>query len=553
MNINSFNELFVLMEQEIPFIKQKFFLTDLCLKTQHCLSDIAKTTFSYALDDISNFANQKIENSEEVSILFTAKHAIQLTDCYDEIKKIRNNILKFAKEDRFVNEINCNILPCLIYRITDLREIIDSSMRLPFKEGNNRKNFYSKVNFKLQQKSLINIKFNTSQYLHLLVDHLNSKELKNLDITPYMGSCEIYGLKSWNKILTLFIKNGDVSEKEIGKFLQSIIQQAIPFALKTTFAFSIPQIYQSNDQFETDYLRDLVGALPSSTANQVYPREFLEKYTLRLGKSCLIPESVIINELTWDMLNAIHQMDEGEFRIFELGTRKHRLIIQVECIQQALPFDQGSYKYKIFNTGRGVLEYHFLDNQVAYPLIFRNLPLEAFSYSFLSKLIRLSLERDDIEAFYALHDKVLVAKFQGIKEYKNGNAYSIQKHGICAYAAVEAWIGSFLNPGQKKYLEILKAEFSIKKQEKFVDILQEKLTKKESTRDDESNPCNEVLTKKTKLNQTLLKLGRKYFRQANQEYRANFYKPLNKTKAKWIEKMNKKNQALLSDVDPLSP
>lgn len=562
MNITLFNNA-------IYSIESKFELTCFKLEYDNHFPKKIRFQFQEALNQLLKLLKEDINHQKTfVPAWHTACRIVKLKKIHTKIEKIRGKILKTCKRPYFSARIQFKVLPLLVNRVKELRKFIGSTGRLPFAKGAERKNFHLQVkeNLKVQDVNKIEqiekeyfhllgdhlntqklktvkeesfhllsshldpekIKIVEREYFHLLGDHLDTQKLKTVDIQTYSGNLEIYSLESWIEILNLFIEEGNGLEKKKGRFLLNVIQKSVPFSLKTSFAYNLFQTPNYlGTQKEISYFEDLIELHKHDVLNiekNFAFSSFLEKYTL--AKSCSIPKRVVINEMAWDMLDEISQMREREYRLFVLGIRSHSIAVQISCIKPALDIEKGNYQYKILNTGLGI-ENHKVEGVYAYPLIFKKLPITAFSYSFVTQLIQLCLEEKNIKAFYQLHDKVLVEEFDGKKEFNSGKPYLLQIYGICSYSVIRSWINSFLSEKQSKHLEILKAKISISKQEKVVRLLQEdvqaskewKISKKKRNI---RNVRNDLVftAKKKKLNESkiLLELGQKYLEQVTKIY-----------------------------------
>lgn len=452
-------------------------------------------------------------------IWHTARRIVRLKALYSKIEGIRKKIIECGRPFYFTKTIKDRVLPSLANRIKNLKKGIGKKGRLPFSQGSDRTRFHIEVQQSLQMKNITKIIEVQREYFHLMGNYFDKSIESEIDVDEYDGNLEVYSLESWDKIIKLFIEKGTPVEKEIGNKIVDAIQKALLLAVKTSFAYNLPQFKKPTDeQQELTYFNDLMDleeTLVSGEVRKITQTQFLEKY--ELAKTCSLPKDIIMNEMAWDMVNSITSLQKGELRLFALGTCTHSIAVQVTCINPADSSSPGNYEYCIFNTGSGVNTHHELDakRESAYPLTYHQLPLAAFSYKFCLDLLNLTVEGQRVDQFYNIHD-VVFTQYGGIKVKNAGALYILQKFGTCSYSAIEAWIDSFLTLSQKKFLEFIKVQLSTSKQEGVVKILeaqQEDNRKKvEPTKKRRIifTNSNHKRTKKLKENKILLQRGQNY-------------------------------------------
>lgn len=512
MNILIFNQAICIIEQEIECTHQK-----LIKDTKFFCS--VKPVLDRALNDLLVMLKKENYPKNFDSTWHAMCCFVRFKKLYSKVKTVQEKILKICTEPYFVNKIKYQVLPLLSDKFQELRVIIGSQKRLPFSVGIERAEYHEEVRQILLLKKSDKVLSVVKDYFHLLANHLDDKKLKAVKVKPYSGSLEIFSLESWREILTEFIKKGDSEEKRIGNYLSFILKKTIDFALKSCFTVKIDRSLLQDEESELSYFEKLTKLLLPKLDFASLPADkqtkFSEEYLLKESSS--VPKSVIINEIAWDMLEAIQQMQEGELRLFTLGTFSHSILVQVNCIKTPSDSNKGDYHYKIFNTGSGVDKHHQLDSteQYAYPLSFENLKGEVFSYSFCAELVRIALEVKDVDLFYDLHDNILLEKGGGTKQEIGGSLYFLQKHATCTYSAIEAWINSFLTKSQSKHLELIKTRLATRKQTHVVKMLQS----------EDQNFHQKGIKKGGKPSleesQVLLRLGRKHLKKVKKEFHLN--------------------------------
>ncbi len=527
MNIIDFHTDFHSIDRSIE-------LTKFTLEYGDSFSTDIKKEFNQALEGLIELLNKdQVSTQPKGAAWHTAYRIVHFKNTQVKLEKIRQQIFEKSEvQDKFIEKVQLVVLPALKDRVKKLKTLIEAQGRLPFNEGSVRAQYFEDIQQQLQLKNINQIFQVEKEYFHLLGNHLDGNKLKQVDIASRNGSLEIYSLISWEQVLNLFIQAGDASEKQIGSTLLSIIKEAMPFALKINFALNLQQIKDRTnaEAQETAYFEDYLESHRRQRHPMLTLPQFFNKYQLHSFSP--IPERVIINEMAWDMLDSVSSLKSGEVRMFPLGTISHSIVVQVTCTQDSSISTPKLYEYKIFNTGHGVEFYHELDEkeECSLPLIYKNLPPSAFSYSFFSNILRISLEESSIDAFYQLHDRVLVQEAGGTKTLLSGAWYPNQKHDICAYASIEAWIDSYLSEKQIKHFEIIKAKMSTDKQEKVVKILR--------GRDKGHNGLGKTITgkrknrpaylkvesksKRLKESEILLDLGHQYLQQAIQNFSGQF-------------------------------
>jgi hypothetical protein len=463
-----------------------------------------------------------------------AHRVVQLRNLQMKISNIRNRILKLKRPHYFTKKIQKKILPPLSKRIKEVKQYIGSIDRLPFNAGMARDNFFNNVNQKLQLTSGKETESAEIEFFHLLGNSLDSRGLKEINIDPYEGSDEISSLVSWSQIISQFILEGRPIDVFIGKIVLDLIQKATPIALKTSYVYSLPNkksldvtkqedtFYQDFEEFSKEKERASAAVSPNSIVSS--DDNFSRKYTL--NEKNQIPLHVLMNEIAWDIGESINQIKILESRVFILGTRRHSIVIQITCMQTPSKIcPQGHFKYKIFNTGNGVQNHRTKveggETRVK-PVTFHDLPRSAFSYFFISELVRLTLQESTVDEFYKLHDQVLVGEAGGRKDLDNGAWYLTQIYGTCVYSAFEAFIQSYLSDEQIKHVELIKAKMSTNKQKKVITILEQETQEANwITVTKKGNVVSPTFTKKKRKleeNKLLLDLGQRHLEKVKKDF-----------------------------------
>lgn len=395
-----------------------------------------------------------------------AHRIVKFHKIYIKINKIRAMIfIQYPATPYFVNKIK-TASSRLKGRIDALSLNIYQNYRLPFSVGTPRDKFHHFVKRELLMEEAYSTSLAQKEYFHLLGDHFNHAELRGIKVEEYNGSNDIHSYESWSQVLRLMINEGSLGEKEIGERLLKIIQNSISHALKFSYVGFVPQMMRlQNNELELEYFEDLSIAAKARDFH-----DFHNKYSL--DNFCSIPRNVLINEIVWDILDTIGSLQADQHAIFPMGTYDHAILVQVTCLVPASESCRGNYQYIIFNTGNGVDRHHKLDRlkKHAYPLVFTDLPREAFSYSFFATLVSLAYTSVNINLFYKLHNEVFIERFGGKKEMSQGKLYFLQKWGTCSYAAVEAWIESFLTAEQSDSFKLYKIKMAVGKQKDVSNI-----------------------------------------------------------------------------------
>jgi hypothetical protein len=509
MNITNFNNI-------LHGIKRGIDLTHFHLEYDRTLPNQVRIQFNEALDHLLQLITDDNEYKKLVEPVWHIAHRIvEFHRLYSRIETVRRNILRHSSKPFFVNKIRYWVLPPLDDRIQQMRVFIGSMDRLPFVVGGDRGAFHEEVKGELQVRDVKQLDYVEREYFHLVGQHLDAEKLQKINCEAYSGSMEIYSLESWKAIINRFISEGDNHDKRVGVLLLSMIERAIPLALKTSFAFYLPQVTDGspNEQEEITYFSDLVEANRQNTPGS--SSRFLNKY--RLAKDCSLPAAILINEMAWDILATIFNLQEGESALFLLGIRTHVIAVQVMREKMNNQARTKTYNYKIFNTGTAVSIYHELtwNEEYARPLIYHHIPEHLFSYDFAAGLLHMFCYEKNVEAFYKFHARIFLKEVQVRKDMTSGSLYRLQDFGICSYWALETWIESFLTSEQSKKLELIKLCVSTKKQEQVVKMLQlesrQTAEKRVGNRKEEEVSNRPILlTKSQKLeeSQLLLELGR---------------------------------------------
>lgn len=487
--------------QNFNFILREVELTRFEINNKR-FSSIIRIIFNESLENLLRLLNR-----EKSSIRFpsqswqVADQIVKLGAIYDKIKFIYVEILVLPIPKYFCKKIPHIVLPSLVERIQALNQYIGTLGRLPFVVGEERNEFYERVKKSLSIKIPTQITPAEKEYFHLLGDELDDRQLTSINLHHYEGFFEVYSLESWSRIISRFIRVGTDQERVIGSVILNILKKAQPIALKTSFVYYFPQMTKLNQQLDHSYYQDFIKTQLkySDKTIQTNQEKFDNKYIL--NKNCPIPSKAIINEIAWDMLEKLDQLRVGQTQLFMLGLRLHSIAVTVMCSSLSLSGKQ--YVYKIYNTSKtGVCLFHRTKriNQkiFARPFVIRQLHREAFSYLFMEKLVAFTYSSFYKERqFYELHHEFLIETAGGIKDLDSEKWYPIQKHGICSYTSVEAWIKSYLSEGGMRHLAWSKALYAVNKQQKIVNFWKAKAPSPFTKRKQETN-------------QLLLTLGKEY-------------------------------------------
>ncbi len=124
--------------------------------------------------------------------------------------------------------------------------------------------------------------------------------------------------------------------------------------------------------------------------------------------------------------------------------------------------------------------------------------------------------------FYDFHYDFLINQSGGHLNPFGGSWYPLQKHGLCSYTAVQAWINSYLTETQIKRLEFIKAQLSTEKQKRLIEILgsnMSKVVRGKTNKNKKFGPYSEFVpnSQRLKTNRLLLDLGQAYLKQLGEE------------------------------------
>jgi hypothetical protein len=487
MNIEYFNNSINRIENTIVNAKKT-------LQASHDFPNLVRVQFNKSLMDLLNLLNKdtlKMNMYDEDWYL--AHSIVRIRRLHKKISKIYQIIFKLRCPPYFTKKIQYQILPSLERKIDEMNRSIGSTRRLPFAIDGVRDEFLKTVKDRLELSNTYDTKDAEKEYFHFLGNSLDRQEVrKKIDVRSYEGMYEIYSFISWSKAISIFIREGNEAEAFIGKILLETLQKGMSIALKSTYAYKLLQTRLNDVAQENSYYKDFVefnkeqeSTFQNSVSHAVnfFNNDFFEKYTLKRN-SAFIPRRVIMNEIAWDIIEAIRKMHQHESRIFALGSHTHRIIIEITCMElPSYSHPHGKYKYEIFNTGNGVDQFHRLKTvdgkEKVHPIIFHDIPSEAFFYDFIFKLVQFSLQKSTIEEFYQLHDEVLVKQFKARKDLESGKLHLVQYFGICSYLSVEAWLDSYLTEDQIKHLELIKAKFSTNKLQKVIRVFERRLKEDE--------------------------------------------------------------------------
>lgn len=448
MNITAFN-------REFHCIIDKL---NLVLNTKTVLS---KTEFF--IEGLNLF--QEIIKKDDIKLPIESWHIARRIFCYTEIKRMFNKIVTQNPNLLLSSSANDKI-NTLTNLIESLKDFVKNNTRLPFFVGKSREDYFYDVKQGLKLKDRANVYFLEKEFFHLVSAHL--KKIEDVDTYLYQGSHELHGLISWKSLLKQYIQKVNKVDKEALLAL-SIINKAIPFALKTTFA-RLRSSAADQTKLEMRYFEDFALCKPQD------PRSiaaFLRKYEFKEKNH--IPKSTIINEITWDIINSINKLNDNNEELFLLGLRDHCIAVQILCKKRASSSAEGNYEYKIINTGDGVSHHiYYKSENKALPLIFENVPKKAFTYIFIESLLKSTIDSVNIDDFYALHDEHLIQKSKAVKFKDKGTAYDLQQYGTCVYKCIEEFIHSKLKVDNFKRLIDFKIKTASDKFEQSIKLYEKK-------------------------------------------------------------------------------
>ncbi len=520
------NKLF--FDNQMTTVIKSIDLTEQKLNSDQDFLDPVRKHFDRSLESLLHLLGQDASYRKYTGKNWdVAHHVVKFGSLYNRLERIREKIFTLKTPPYFTKKIERKVLPLLESRIKEVTQHLGSLEPLPFKKGQDRRQFLINVRKSLTPSLSDDTQHAEKEYFHLLGNSLDQQQVKTINISPYVNNLEIYSLSSWADVISAFIGEGDSSEAKMGNQILQMVKQATAIALKMNFIFKLPQIKTNDISKEKKYYKDLMKLKQAEENGKqltTYQSTFLQTYSL--AKKEDLPASVLINEITWAMLSSIQAMKTNEECIFPVGTREHSIIVQVTCLEQpSYLCRKGKYRYKVFNTGDGMQQFHYTEKQngklMVRPLIFHDLPQTVFSYSFLFELARLSLQSRNVEEFYALHDRAFVQEGGAKKDELSGAFHFTQEYGTCTYSSVEAWVNSYLTEDQIKHLELVKAKFSTSKQEKIVNFLEQKAKQaqlKNSTQQSNGSSAPPIKDQKLENGRLLLQLGKTHLQQVSQVF-----------------------------------
>lgn len=434
-------------------------------------------------------------------------HTAKRIVCYNTLKKTLVAIQKHVSIKSLIPKIKTNI-QSINDQIEKLTQFIASNIRLPFKIGPEREEYYTKIKNCVKLRDATRVHYVEKEFFHLLGNHL---PLEGIDIKLYEGSTDLQSLISWKSIIKQYIAEDNSNDPEALALL-SLIKKAIPITLKSTYIMNF--VEQENvEEAEMEYFTDLSRC--KKTAFIAHGRTALnQKYELSIGS--VIPQIVIINEIAWDIIDAINALKEKEEHLFLFGTSLHAVAVKIQCMRHADNPEERTYDFKVYNTGNCAATYHITDQvkHKAYPLIFKGVSRASLSYKFVSFLIRISKDGTNMHVFYRLLDKYLVTCDKSVKVKDRGPMYDLQRQvGICAYQCVEAVNHSgFSDEAKKKRFKEFTSRTAISKLEKAVQIVamsqqQPKIVGEKRKRE---SIADQPPTKRLKSDRSLLQLAQAY-------------------------------------------
>ncbi|WP_068469471.1 hypothetical protein [Candidatus Protochlamydia phocaeensis] len=455
--------------------------TVLHLKRTHSFPRSVRRQFNQFLNQIFYLVQQdKRLPIESSSNGFLESQRIDKLDAlHRQVKKIQN-LIQSTTSKFFINSKvtgKKGVLFCLAKRVQELKTELKQTFRLPFQDKDALQLFYEEQKKKLLLEQAEGVQTAQKELFHWLGGRFDEKKLEDVKIESYEGSWEFHSIFSYLKMLERLVQVSSNQNKEKMFFLLCRTSLALEIALKTTFVFKMQQDHTVES--EQTYFEGLAKVASSQNVSLVDAMnewaDFNRTYTL--AKKCQVPFSIIINNIAWDIITMIHQIEPNDLRVFNVGIREHSITVQVERLEPSEQYSNGEYRYAIFNTGSGRKKFHYYaqtaDGNYCKPYIIKGLKLEAFSYSFIESLVKFMFDEEStIQEFYELHRKCLV-EGGGSVDLDSGSAYLEQKFGTCAYSSFEAWIDSHLTLEEVLQKELIKSSLSVQKQARVVQILEQ--------------------------------------------------------------------------------
>jgi hypothetical protein len=427
----------------------------------------------YTLDSINNkICNNSIFNIDDfnVSIQKIAeclKNDINFCSQPQSTISIANRIYKYQKlyikikdlqTHSAVLNVSCIlpkilILNDIVEKYKELTRFIEKHTRLPYQDGN-RKYLYRKA-FQDSLPTLLRKK----EFFHFLGNYFDPKYfVDTMKFEKYETNYDFCTQSSWQRIINLFQSSGNPIQKKECTRLLSMFNKSLKFAFKILYINKQQQqIFDSENIIDNANYFKLYSKF---TRNKNSKKQFDRKYTL---SNNAIPKSVLLNNLAWDILDDIKELNSGDSMILPLGSVDHTIIVQITCK------NVNDYEYIIFNTGTGHSLHKVKSNVYeAYPVTYINLNRSHFTYSFFSNLLSLAFENKNIVQFYQLHQSNFTIANKRLEE---GKPYPLQNYKICTSTAIEAFLINFLNEDDYKKLEKVKITFTLRKQQEVVDKL----------------------------------------------------------------------------------
>ena len=470
-----------------------------------------QSKFGRVLKKILNIlSNDNIHPSQGYLLDYIANRIVQYDILVLKIKKIQ-----YIKKSNRRNETK--VIDAVKNKIHNL--IIYANMfRLPFTKGTNRYLFYKNTKAKINDVSLTNIFFLEKEFFHLLSNNFDIEYARAFE-RKYGGSIDLLGLLGWSNVLNQFVKKIlNFQGCETGIILLSIIRKAIPLVAKLAYYYDLINNKGSTDPIVTnDYENEIIYYKSFISLNkskevesELHHNDFFETYSLDTQN--IIPFNLLQNEISWDIVELINNLQEGEIQILPLGSVNHQVLIQITCIKPESKYQRGYYRYEIFNTGEGIDEYHphFSNSQNTYvqPLIFDNVPKHVLNYHFFAQLVYIALFESNIKPFYSWHIEVFFSNhIQSNRNHSQHKWHLKQKTGTCSFSCIEAWINSYFNQELLVALKLIKTQTATNKQRKIVQLLEDNSNK-------DLIPADACLIR----SKILLSLGENLFKQAIQEY-----------------------------------
>lgn len=377
-------------------------------------------------------------------------------------------------------------------------ETILQSTKMPISYGHTLEKIEQAIKDKITLKDSHQLDDMQKLVFHFFADQEDPLFVKKLD-SKWNGLPPFYSYLSLLEILSSCLNTSTPPDPALVKMVKEI--EKTKSILNKMYVITDIFIEQNKRNIcvkGTGYYQSLIDSKWFSSPNNENPPSQTQ-ISYPYEGNCRIPLSVLIQDVTYDIINHIKSLQIGERAFFPLGSSNHSILIEIAREKE------NSYTYKIYNTGEGVLAFHQTVNDgslKALPIVIKDLPIEAFSYGFIGTLVKSSSTvYCNVENLYTFHKGTFVDQFHKIWDGVSGNPYSIQTQGTCSFQSWEACLSSTLSPSTLEKIELAKAKLSVERQCFIHTLLNNKKRRYESSTKPENN--SQLMSKKQKLNSSI--------------------------------------------------